>query len=120
MKLKGNNEIIRQNEILIKDSLISREEFIRSKEDLDMAIHSQALFTERQKQDSLFRSVNVETLKNDLVNMRKNLAVVRGRVDNLNVTAPIDGELGLLSPEIGQTSTAVKIWDRSMFSQLIK
>jgi len=92
----------RQNEILIKDSLISREEFIRSKEDLDMAIHSQALFTERQKQDSLFRSVNVETLKNDLVNMRKNLAVVRGRVENLNVTAPIDGELGLLSPEIGQ------------------
>lgn len=92
----------RQNEILIKDSLISREEFIRSKEDLDMAIHSQALFTERQKQDSLFRSVNVETLKNDLINMRKNLAVVRGRVENLNVTAPIDGELGLLSPEIGQ------------------
>jgi HlyD family secretion protein len=92
----------RQNEILIKDSLISMEEFIRSKEDLDMAIHSQALFTERQKQDSIFRSVNVETLKNDLVNMRKNLAVVRGRVENLNVTAPIDGELGLLSPEVGQ------------------
>jgi HlyD family secretion protein len=92
----------RQNTILIKDSLISREEFIRSKEDLDMAKHSQELFTERQKQDSLFRSVNVETLKNDLVNMRKNLALVRSRVDNLNVTAPIDGELGLLSPEIGQ------------------
>ena len=92
-----------QNSILIKDSLISREEFIRSKEDLDMAKHSQALFIERQKQDSLFRSVNVETLKNDLVNMRKNLALVRGRVENLNVTAPIDGELGLLSPEIGQS-----------------
>jgi HlyD family secretion protein len=92
----------RQNSILIKDSLISREEFIRSREDLDMAKHSQELFIERQKQDSLFRTVNVETLKNDLVNMRKNLAVVRSRVDNLNVTAPIDGELGLLSPEIGQ------------------
>jgi HlyD family secretion protein len=92
-----------QNSILIKDSLISREEFIRSKEDLEMAKHSQALFIERQKQDSLFRSVNVETLKNDLLNMRKNLALVRGRVENLNVTAPIDGELGLLSPEIGQS-----------------
>jgi HlyD family secretion protein len=92
-----------QNEYLIKDSLISREEFIRSREDLDMAKHSQELFIERQKQDSLFRSVNVETLKNDLINMRKNLAVVKGRVENLNVTAPIDGELGLLSPEIGQS-----------------
>jgi HlyD family secretion protein len=93
----------RQNLILIKDSLISKEEFIRSKEDLDMSIQSKDLFVERQKQDSLFRTVNVETIKTDLVNMRKNLAMVKARVDNLNVTAPVDGELGLLSPEIGQS-----------------
>jgi len=92
----------KQNLILIQDSLISKEEFLRSKEDLDMAKRSQELYTERQKQDSLFRSVNVETLKNDLLNMRKNLALVRSRVENLNVTAPVDGELGLLVPEIGQ------------------
>ncbi|MGA2406443.1 MAG: HlyD family efflux transporter periplasmic adaptor subunit [Bacteroidales bacterium] len=92
-----------QNEILIKDNLISKEEYIRSKEDLDMAKQSKDLFIERQKQDSLFRSVNVETIKTDLVNMRKNLALVKDRVDNLNVTAPVDGELGLLSPEIGQS-----------------
>jgi HlyD family secretion protein len=91
-----------QNEILIKDNLISKEEYVRSKEDLDMAKQSKDLFIERQKQDSLFRSVNVETIKNDLVNMRKNLALVKGRVENLNVAAPVDGELGLLSPEIGQ------------------
>ena len=51
-----------QNEILMKDNLISKEEFIRSKEDLDMASQSQELFIERQKQDSIFRSVNVETM----------------------------------------------------------
>jgi HlyD family secretion protein len=92
-----------QNEILIKDNLISKEEYIRSKEDLDMAKQSKDLFIERQKQDSLFRSVNVETIKTDLLNMRKNLALVKDRVENLNVTAPVDGELGLLSPEIGQS-----------------
>ena len=92
-----------QNELLIKDDLISKEEFIRSKEDLDMAKQSKELFIERQIQDSIFRSVNVETIKNDLVNMRKNLAMVKERVNNLNVTAPVDGELGLLSPEIGQS-----------------
>lgn len=92
----------RQNELLIKDNLISREEYLRSKEDLDMAKQSKDLFIERQKQDSLFRTVNVETIKNDLINMRKNLALVKQRVENLNVTAPVDGELGLLSPEIGQ------------------
>jgi HlyD family secretion protein len=92
-----------QNTILIKDNLVSREEYIRSKEDVDMARSSQELFVERQKQDSIFRSVQVETLKNNLDNMRKNLGLVRQRVGNLNVRATVDGQLGLLVPEIGQS-----------------
>jgi HlyD family secretion protein len=91
-----------QNENLIKDNLISREEFLRSKEDFEMAKQSRSLFIERERADSLFRSANVETIKNDLLNMRKNLALVKARVENLNVTAPVDGELGLLNVEIGQ------------------
>ena len=92
-----------QNAELIKDNLISKEEFIRSKEDLDMARSSQELFIERQKADSLFRSVQVETIKSNLDNMRKNLALVRLRVENLKVRATVDGQLGLLVPEIGQS-----------------
>jgi HlyD family secretion protein len=92
-----------QNEVLIKDNLISKEEYLRSKEDLEMAKQSEELFIERRAQDSIFRSVNVETMKNDLLNMRRNLSLVKDRVKNLNVTAPVDGQLGLLSPEIGQS-----------------
>jgi HlyD family secretion protein len=92
-----------QNVILMKDNLISREEFIRSKEDLDMARQSQELFTERQRQDSIFRSVQVNTITSNLENMRKNLQLVRERAENLNVRAPVDGQLGLLVPEIGQS-----------------
>lgn len=92
-----------QNTELMKDNLISREEFIRSKEDLEMARRSQELFIERQKADSIFRSVQVETIKANLENMRKNLALVRQRVENLNVRATVDGQLGLLVPEIGQS-----------------
>src|SRR5450759_522855 len=40
-----------QNDVLIKDNLISKEEFIRSKEDLDMAVQSKELFIERRTQD---------------------------------------------------------------------
>lgn len=92
-----------QNVMLMKDNLISKEEFIRSKEDLDMAVKSRDLYIERQKQDSIFRSVQVENMKNNLDNMRKNLALVRDRVENLNVRATADGQLGLLVPEIGQS-----------------
>ncbi len=92
-----------QNLILIKDNLISEEEFIRSKEDLEMAIKSQELLVERQVQDSTFFSININSMINNLDNMRKNLNLVRQRAENLNVRAPIDGQLGLLTPEIGQS-----------------
>jgi len=92
-----------QNIILIKDNLCSKEEYIRSKEDLDMARSSQELFIERQKQDSIFRSVNVDNMISNLANMRRNLNLVRQRVENLNVRATVDGQLGLLVPEIGQS-----------------
>jgi HlyD family secretion protein len=92
-----------QNLVLMEDNLISREEFIRSREDLDMARQSRELFIERQKQDSIFRSVQVDNMINNLDNMRENLKLVRDRVENLNVKATVDGQLGLLVPEIGQS-----------------
>jgi len=92
-----------QNEILMKDNLISREEYIRSREDLEMARQSRDLFIERQSQDSIFRSVQVDNMINNLDNMRRNLNLVRQRVENLNVRATVDGQLGLLVPEIGQS-----------------
>ena len=92
-----------QNVILMKDDLISREEFIRSKEDVDMARQSKELAVERQKQDSVFYAANINTMTVNLDNMRKNLQLVRDRAENLNVRAPVDGQLGLLTPEIGQS-----------------
>ncbi len=96
----------------MKDNLISREEFIRSKEDLDMARQSQELLLERQKQDSVFRSVQVNTMTSNLDNMRKNLQLVRDRAENLNVRAPVDGQLGLLHLKSDNLSREVQIWDR--------
>ena len=93
----------KQNEALMKDNLISKEEFIRSKEDYDMAIQSRELFLERQRQDSIFYSININSMITNLDNMRKNLNLVRQRAENLNVRAPVDGQLGLLTPEIGQS-----------------
>jgi HlyD family secretion protein len=101
--IERKQRVYEQNEKLMKDNLISREDFIRSKEDLDMAKQSRDLFIERQKQDSVFRSVQVVNLETNLDNMRKNLTLVRERAENLNVKAPVDGQLGLLVPEIGQS-----------------
>jgi HlyD family secretion protein len=101
--IERKERTFKQNSTLIKDNLISREEYLRSKEDLEMAIQSRDLFIERQRQDSVFRSVQVNNLESNLENMRKNLKLVRERAENLNVKSPVDGQLGLLVPEIGQS-----------------
>jgi len=92
-----------QNKELYKDDLISKEEFLISEEDFQFAQRSFELYMERQKQDSIYRSIQVKLMKDNLDNMDKNLSLVRQRQDNLNVLAPVDGQLTILDAELGQS-----------------
>ena len=101
--VKRKERAFLQNRALMKDSLISKEEFIRSQEDFEFAKSSYALYLQRQRQDSIYRSIQVEQMKDNLKNMELNLKLVRQRRDNLNVTSPIDGQLTTLDAEVGQS-----------------
>ena len=92
----------RQYERLYNENLVSKEEYLVSKEEYAFAVDSRALVIERQLQDSIYRSTHVEQMEEDLNNIRRNLVMVRQRLENLNVKAPVDGQLGLLDVEIGQ------------------
>ncbi len=101
--VKRKERAFLQNRTLMQDSLISKEEFIRSQEDFEFAKSSYALYLQRQRQDSIYRSIQVEQMKDNLKNMELNLKLVRQRRDNLNVTSPIDGQLTILDAEVGQS-----------------
>lgn len=61
-------------------------------------------------QDSLYRSVQIEQMEENLDNMKRNMQLIRERIGNLNVKSPIDGEVGLLDIVLGQSvSTGQKI-----------
>ncbi|WP_287828293.1 HlyD family efflux transporter periplasmic adaptor subunit, partial [Bacteroides sp.] len=49
-----------------------------------------------------YRGIQVENMEESLHNMRRNMHLVRQRSDNLNIKAPVDGQLGLLDIEVGQ------------------
>lgn len=91
------------NEELYREQLVAKEEYLQSKEDYELALSRYALVQERQKQDSLYRTVQVEQLNENLRSMQLNMQLIRERVDNLNVKAPIDGEIGSLIVLLGQT-----------------
>lgn len=88
---------------LYKEKLCSREEYLQAGEDYQYAVEGSRLVMERQRQDSLYRGIQVRQMEESLHNMRRNLEMVRARVEDLNVKAPADGQLGLLDVEIGQT-----------------
>ena len=54
-------------------------------------------------QDSIFRENQKLQMDQSLGNMHLNLKVVQQRREDLNVKAPVDGQLGLLNAEIGES-----------------
>ena len=93
----------KQNENLYNDKLLAREDYLRSKEDYELAVRKRDLVLERQKQDSLYRTSQVEQMEESLRSMQRNMQLIRQRVDNLKVKAPIDGEVGMLDAVLGQS-----------------
>jgi HlyD family secretion protein len=92
-----------QYKSLYSEKLTSKEDYLQAKEDYEFALKGSELVIERQKQDSIFRGIQVDQMEESLNNIRKNLILVRQRVDNLDVKSPVDGQLGLLDVEIGQS-----------------
>ncbi|HIW10156.1 MAG TPA: efflux RND transporter periplasmic adaptor subunit [Candidatus Rikenella faecigallinarum] len=91
---------------LEKENLISHEEYLQAKEDYELAARQKELIYDRQVQDSIFRSLQIDNMEISLESMKKNMELIRQRVDNLNVRANIDGELGQLDVVLGQYVTA--------------
>ena len=95
-----------QNARLYKERLISKEVYLQSREDYNLARRKQSLISQRLKQDSLYRHVQMAQMEDNLDNMRKNVLLVRDRKNKLEVCSAIDGELGLLDVELGQNIVA--------------
>jgi HlyD family secretion protein len=99
-RLKRNFE---QNEALYKDELISQEEYLTSKENYELSIRQYEIIKLQTQQDDELRITSLSGLDTDLARMQKTLSMVYERIDQLNVRAPADGQLGFLDAEIGQS-----------------
>ena len=92
-----------QQKALYEDKLIAKEDYLKAEEDYRLAQQKYELIRERSKQDSLYRSTQIDRMEESLDNMQLNMQMIRKRKSNLIVKAPIDGELGLLDVVLGQS-----------------
>ena len=96
----------KQMERLYQEKLVSKEEYMQAKEDFELAQRKHNLVSQRLEQDSIYRTVQMDQMEDNLQNMRQNVAMIRERKNKLEVRATISGELGLLDAELGQNISA--------------
>ena len=99
-RLKRNFE---QQEALFKDELISREVYLTAKENYELSRKQFEIVKLQTEQDDELRETSLSGLDSDLARMQTTLSMVYERIDQLNVRAPADGQLGFLDAEIGQS-----------------
>lgn len=93
----------RQYERLYRKGLIAKEEYISAREDHEAAVEQLRVVDERIHKDDLFRSSQLQSLDENILNMKRSLKLVRERLENLKIKAPVDGQLGNLEAQIGQS-----------------
>ena len=103
MEVKRSRRLYLSQKALYEENLIAKEDFLKAEEDYQLAAGRLELVRERSVQDSLYRSVQVKQMQESLDNMRLNMQMIRKRKDILIISAPIDGEIGLLDVVLGES-----------------
>lgn len=106
LEVQRKQRAFNQKKRLFGENLIAKEEYIQAKEDYELALRRQSLINQRLSQDSIYRLAQVDQMEENLANMQQNIRLIRERKEHLNVISPIDGELGLLDVELGQSISA--------------
>lgn len=103
LNVKRLKRTYEQQKSLYEEKLIAKEDYLKAKEDYELAMDKFQLISEKEIQDSLYRSIQVERMRESLENMQLNMKMIRKRKDNLTIKAPIDGQLGILDAVLGES-----------------
>jgi HlyD family secretion protein len=90
------------NQKLISQNLISKEDYEYSKEQYDETSLQLELQKQKFTRDSIYTKTRIAADEESIERMQKNLNLTRRRLDNLDIKAPVDGELATLHPEVGE------------------
>jgi HlyD family secretion protein len=100
--LKKLERQFHNNEKLFASSLISKEDFEISRELYEEAKLQLDLQKQKYMRDSAYLITRVASDEESIDRMQKNLMLTRKRLGNLDITAPVDGDLATLNAEVGE------------------
>jgi len=101
-ELKKAKRKLEQMQSLFDDELVAKEDYLQAKEGFELAEKSFEVNRFQAQQDSLLNATSIIELRSDLLRMQQTLSMEYERIDNLNVKATTNGQLGTLNAEIGK------------------
>jgi len=90
------------NQKLFGQALVSREDFEYSREQYEETRLQLELQRQKYVRDSVYTRTRTQADEESIDRMQQNLNLTRRRMDDLNIKAPVDGELATLNPEVGE------------------
>jgi HlyD family secretion protein len=90
------------NQKLITQNLISKEEFEYSREQYDETRMQLDLQKQKFGRDSIYTKTRIQSDEESIGRMQMNLNLTRRRMEDLDIKASVDGELATLNPEVGE------------------
>ena len=91
------------NEKLYKKGVVAKQDYDRSKNDYNYQVQRMALAKRVLKEDSTATRQELEQAQSSYQRTERALDLMRKKVEDLVVRAPIDGQLTSLDAEIGQS-----------------
>lgn len=96
-------DLYTRNQVLWKDNVISEQEYLNSKRSYERLVAQRENTLQQMKYDSINAVTQVKQNEARLVTSRESLRIVEGQLDDLYITAPVDGLLSTVNAEIGQS-----------------
>jgi HlyD family secretion protein len=103
--LKRLGRLVERRRSLYEQELISAQLLEDVEDEQEYNKNRREITVESQQQDELLRKAQISQLESSVSQLEKNLVIARKNLENLTITAPIDGLLSSLNAEIrrGQT-----------------
>lgn len=96
-------DLYTRNQTLWKQQVISEQDYLNSKRAYDRLIASKDNIVKQMEFDSINAATTIQQNRERLITSEESLEIVKGRLSNLWVTAPISGLLSTVNVELGQS-----------------
>ncbi len=100
-KISQAKDLYERNKALVKDKLISEQEFFKFRNDYEQLVKQREIEVESQQFQEMNAVTQIKQLEGTLARTERNQRLMQDNLSNLYVKAPVAGQLSSIDVEVG-------------------